>query len=368
MPVSTRKRISILEAGVACCVGLASARLLMLASVPVVLLMPLMFILAFLQDVGVIGAFPLDIRGVIPWLTYLWYALCVALALVVMDGSRIVDPSGAQHVRLYWRKCWRRASWFSKGATLLIVALMCVCLAWPLVEGYQLTAYSRAGAKVAYEFGEDNAATTRTLDIDFSASEVDDRVVLTLKSSFDASEPFRLDLSGTGVTDQGIIAFLGNQNLVSLDLDNTAITDAGVAKLADCVSLRELSLNGTMVTDNSIEPLTRFIELQNLGLVSTQVSDAGVLGLQSIGSLQRLTLCSSISEQTVQQLREARPRIQVYRVAAADTDEAKPPQRKSSAQQWIVLSLALLVVLALGIGPFYLAYRDTENTDRFNSA
>ena len=70
---------------------------------------------------------------------------------------------------------------------MLIVALMRVCLAWPLVEGYQLTAYSRAGAKVAYEFGEDNAATTRTLGIDFSAAEVDDRVVLTLKPSFETA-------------------------------------------------------------------------------------------------------------------------------------------------------------------------------------
>ena len=74
---------------------------------------------------------------------------------------------------------------------MVVFALMCVCLAWPLVEGYQLTAYSRAGATVAYEFGEDNAATARSLDIDFGDAEIDDRVVLNLKPSFDASEPFR---------------------------------------------------------------------------------------------------------------------------------------------------------------------------------
>ena len=69
------------------------------------------------------------------------------------------------------------------------------CLLWPLVESYPLTAYSRAGANVTYDFGEDLEAGVRTLHIDFRVVELNDQLMLDFQQNFDANEPFRRGLT-----------------------------------------------------------------------------------------------------------------------------------------------------------------------------
>jgi Leucine-rich repeat (LRR) protein len=100
----------------------------------------------------------------------------------------------------------------------------------------------------------------------------------------------QLYLMGTQVTNEGIIHLQNLNSLKVLFLGGTQITDAGLAHLKNLTSLRTLSLEGTRVTDEGLAYLQDLRSLTWLSLAGTQLTDAGLAFLQNITSLESLSL------------------------------------------------------------------------------
>ncbi|MGO9465031.1 MAG: hypothetical protein ACLQVF_12870, partial [Isosphaeraceae bacterium] len=75
--------------------------------------------------------------------------------------------------------------------------------------------------------------------------------------------------------------------LESLGLTGTAVTDAGLVYLKGLTSLRNLELGGTQITDAGLDHLKDLTSLVLLNLSSTKVNDAGVIELERVASLPR---------------------------------------------------------------------------------
>ena len=78
--------------------------------------------------------------------------------------------------------------------------------------------------------------------------------------------------------------------IVEAELARTRVTDAGVAALAGWENLRALDLTRTAVTSGGVAPLARLKSLETLNLTDTAVDDAGVGPLRVVPSLRRLWL------------------------------------------------------------------------------
>jgi len=97
-----------------------------------------------------------------------------------------------------------------------------------------------------------------------------------------------LHLSGTDVTDAGLVHFRGA--LKVLYLNGTRITDDGLADMRGLTCLRTVELNGTHITDAGVARLQGLTGLQRLVLDNTRVTDAGLAHLHQLTSLQQLSL------------------------------------------------------------------------------
>ena len=85
-----------------------------------------------------------------------------------------------------------------------------------------------------------------------------------------------LDLSGSSVTDAGLIQLTKIEYLDRLDLSDTGITDTGLTHIAQCRSLSRLRLRGTRVTDAGMTHLTKLNQLNQIDVRNTKVTDAGL--------------------------------------------------------------------------------------------
>lgn len=90
-----------------------------------------------------------------------------------------------------------------------------------------------------------------------------------------------LDLSGTKITDAGLVGLAGFPQLVHLNLSRTAVTDAGADALASIASLEYLNLYGTGVSDAGLPKLARLAKLRRLYLWQSKATQAGVDALAS---------------------------------------------------------------------------------------
>jgi Leucine-rich repeat (LRR) protein len=105
--------------------------------------------------------------------------------------------------------------------------------------------------------------------------------------------PFMLaqvNLSGTPVTDAGLVHLKELKNLTRLNLARTQVTDAGLAHLKELKSLTSLNLNDTQLTDAGLVHLKELKNLKELYLYNTKVSDAGLIHLKELKSLTVLSL------------------------------------------------------------------------------
>ena len=71
-----------------------------------------------------------------------------------------------------------------------------------------------------------------------------------------------------------------NDNVADLEISGSRITDAGLVHLKDLIKLRHLNLSDTQVTDAGLVHLKDLTKLRHLNLSDTQVTDAGVADLQ----------------------------------------------------------------------------------------
>jgi hypothetical protein len=98
-----------------------------------------------------------------------------------------------------------------------------------------------------------------------------------------------LDVSeNPSVTDAGVAALAGLENLRYLNLTNTSVTGTGFKDRADMVNLYKLTLNDCPVTDESLAAIPHFPRLEELLLAGTEVTDTGLMGLVGWHSLRRV--------------------------------------------------------------------------------
>ncbi|MFN8582947.1 MAG: c-type cytochrome domain-containing protein, partial [Gemmatimonadaceae bacterium] len=95
-----------------------------------------------------------------------------------------------------------------------------------------------------------------------------------------------LDLSGTQVTDAGLVTLARMPNLTRLSLGNTTVGDAGLQHLAGLAHLEYLNLYGTRVSDSGLGALRALVGLRVLYISGTQVTLGGQASLQ--GNLPHL--------------------------------------------------------------------------------
>ena len=81
-----------------------------------------------------------------------------------------------------------------------------------------------------------------------------------------------LDLSGTAVTDAGLLQIRQMPNLTRLHLEHTSLTDAGLGALSALENLEYLNLYGTEISDLGLEHLQNLPNLRQLYLWQTKVS------------------------------------------------------------------------------------------------
>jgi internalin A len=108
----------------------------------------------------------------------------------------------------------------------------------------------------------------------------------------------QLDLSDCSLTDAALKELAGMSQLQSLALGhNTGLTDDGVGALTGLQQLQVLDLNHTGLTDDGLKALAALRGLQTLNLFATKVTDAGLdalapltsLRVLNIGSIKRMT-------------------------------------------------------------------------------
>jgi hypothetical protein len=89
------------------------------------------------------------------------------------------------------------------------------------------------------------------------------------------------------VTDAGVAALAGLENLRYLNLTNTSVTGTGFKHRADMVSLYQLNLTDCPVTDESLAAIPHFPKLEELLIGGTEVTDKGLMSLVGWHSLRR---------------------------------------------------------------------------------
>jgi hypothetical protein len=114
--------------------------------------------------------------------------------------------------------------------------------------------------------------------------------------------------------------------LDELHMGRTGIGDATLAHLARLTRLRDLRLQGTRVTDAGVRRLATLARLEVLDLSDTSVGDAGLLALAGLPELRLLIVDhTKVTEAAISELKNARPRLQVWRLPGRSTGVRKSP-------------------------------------------
>jgi hypothetical protein len=96
-----------------------------------------------------------------------------------------------------------------------------------------------------------------------------------------------LRLTGTAVTDAGLVHVKGLTGLRDIELGDTQITDAGLAHLKGLDALRQLLLFRTPITNAGLEHLKALPNLVLVDVSGTKVTDDGVIELERFSNLPR---------------------------------------------------------------------------------
>lgn len=146
--------------------------------------------------------------------------------------------------------------------------------------------YPELDDRVAGELG--GLENLRQLDL--SGTNISDEGLVALENM---DELRILSLHHTRVTNRGLRHLAHLRRLERLDLDHTDVVDAGVAHLAGLEELRELRLDATLVTDAAIEHLVGLQKLERLNLSETVVTSEGVAKLRDLPALDTLGLADT---------------------------------------------------------------------------
>ncbi len=104
----------------------------------------------------------------------------------------------------------------------------------------------------------------------------------------------KLDLTRSGVSDEGMKTLTAFPRLAELNLAETRVTSTGLASVAQATSLKSLTLvNLRQVDDGGIKHLASLKGLESLTIASCPVSDAIFATLAEMEELQKLDLSST---------------------------------------------------------------------------
>ena len=151
----------------------------------------------------------------------------------------------------------------------------------------EIAAARKEKEKVVIEKIHELGGTVRDIAMDddrkevafhLSGTELTDEGLLHVK---DVSEVIHLQLRGTKITDAGLAHLSGMDSLVKLHLEKTAITDAGLAHLKGLEGLEYLNVYGTGVTDAATEYLKEIPNLKKLYIWQTKVTLPGFEKMQA---------------------------------------------------------------------------------------
>jgi hypothetical protein len=147
----------------------------------------------------------------------------------------------------------------------------------------------------------------------FTGKSIKDEQLLELKDFLVNWGRFKLDLNESRISDEGLQAIAGNQNLLWIDLRDTRITDEGVKTLSNCKSLVEVNLNGTRISDNAIDHLLGLPNLLCLRLFGTRITDQSIPTLAKFKGLREIYLIDTrVTPEGLGQLREQLPSTTIY--------------------------------------------------------
>jgi Leucine Rich Repeat (LRR) protein len=114
-----------------------------------------------------------------------------------------------------------------------------------------------------------------------------------------------LILTGTEVTDEGLVHVRQMPRLKTLGLAGTQVSDLGCKELAQIETLAELSLADTAITDEGVKHLSRLTNLQSLNLQSTAISDTGLRSLGKLPQLESLDIsATNVTDDGIRGLKE----------------------------------------------------------------
>ncbi|HUY33298.1 MAG TPA: hypothetical protein VMV69_11005 [Pirellulales bacterium] len=102
-----------------------------------------------------------------------------------------------------------------------------------------------------------------------------------------------LDISDTGITDNGGRLLGGLTSLQSLHAANTRISDETLKSISSLPNIQVLDLTGTLVSDKGIKHLSKLITLTGLDLEGTKITGTGVKQLAPLKQLRYLNLAST---------------------------------------------------------------------------
>jgi hypothetical protein len=94
----------------------------------------------------------------------------------------------------------------------------------------------------------------------------------------------------------------------TLVLSGTELTDSGIVGLASLTDLRDLWIDDTGITDDGLESLSGLRRLQNLNLGQTRITDGGLRHIHGVSSLLAVNLYQTgVTELGVKRLQNALP-------------------------------------------------------------
>ena len=101
-------------------------------------------------------------------------------------------------------------------------------------------------------------------------------------SQFDSIKDriYKIDFSGTLVTDQDLSHLKHFRNLTHLDLSSTNVSDLGLSYLTHASSLEYLNLHNTKVSDQGLKSLSNLKKLKNLYLWGSDTTKDGAKNLK----------------------------------------------------------------------------------------